>query len=73
MGPEATMPNSVDIQLLEENRYAVFVDGIVRYVGSLDECRRELHPVLTGHRPQPEDLGASLGIRLCLTCFRKSK
>jgi hypothetical protein len=34
------MPNSVDIQLLEENRYAVFVDGIVRYVGSLDECRR---------------------------------
>jgi hypothetical protein len=34
------MPNSVDVQLLEENRYAVLVDGIVRYVGSLDECRR---------------------------------
>ena len=34
------MPNSVDVQLLEDARYAVVVDGIVRYVGSLDECRR---------------------------------
>ena len=30
----------VDVQQLEENRYAVFVGGIVRYVGSLEECRR---------------------------------
>jgi hypothetical protein len=33
----------------------------------------ELHPVSTGHRRQPEDLGIVLGIRLCPTRFRKSK
>jgi hypothetical protein len=38
------MPNSVDVQLLEENRYAALVDGIVRYVGSLDEARACLRP-----------------------------
>jgi hypothetical protein len=30
----------VDVQQLEENRYAVLVRGIVRYVGSLEECQR---------------------------------
>jgi hypothetical protein len=30
----------VDVRQLEENRYAILVDGIVRYVGSLEECRR---------------------------------
>jgi hypothetical protein len=39
-GREAAMSNTVDVQQLEENRYAVLVDGIVRYVGSLEECRR---------------------------------
>ena len=34
------MANTVDVQQLEENRYAVLIDGIVRYVGSLEECRR---------------------------------
>ena len=34
------MSNTVDVQQLEENRYAVLVGGIVRYVGSLEECRR---------------------------------
>lgn len=39
-GPEAAMSNTVDGQQHGENRYAVLVAGIVRYVGSLDECRR---------------------------------
>lgn len=39
-GPEAAMSDTVDVQQLGENRYAVLVGGIVRYVGSLDECRR---------------------------------
>ena len=30
----------VDVQQIGENRYAVLVSGIVRYVGSLEECRR---------------------------------
>ena len=27
-----------EIQRLDENRYAVAIDGIVRYVGTLEEC-----------------------------------
>ena len=34
------MSNTVDVQQLEENRYALLIGGIVRYVGSLEECRR---------------------------------
>ncbi len=30
----------VEILWLDENRYAVTIDGIVRYVGSLEECER---------------------------------
>jgi len=30
----------VEIQWLDQNRYAVIIDGIVRYVGSLEECER---------------------------------
>ena len=30
----------VEILWLGENRYAVSVDGIVRYVGTLEECKR---------------------------------
>ena len=28
------------IRQLDENRYAVTIDGIVRYVGTLEECER---------------------------------
>ncbi len=30
----------VEILWLDENRYAVTIDGIVRYVGTLEECER---------------------------------
>ena len=30
----------VEILWLDENRYAVAIDGIVRYVGTLEECER---------------------------------
>jgi hypothetical protein len=30
----------VEIQRLDENRYAVILDGLVRYVGALEECER---------------------------------
>ena len=30
----------VEILRLDENRYAVTIDGIVRYVGTLEECER---------------------------------
>jgi len=31
---------SVEIQRLDEKRYAVSLDGVVRYVGTLEECER---------------------------------
>jgi hypothetical protein len=30
----------VEIQRLDEKRYAVAIDGVVRYVGTLEECER---------------------------------
>ena len=30
----------VEVLRLDENRYAVTIDGIVRYVGTLEECDR---------------------------------
>ncbi len=30
----------VEILRLDENRHAVTIDGIVRYVGTLEECER---------------------------------
>ena len=32
--------NDVEIHQVDERRYAVTVDGVVRYVGTLEECER---------------------------------
>ena len=32
--------NDVAIHRVDERRYAVTVDGVVRYVGTLEECER---------------------------------
>ena len=37
-----THKGDILIQRLDENRYAVAVDGVVRYVGSQAECERRL-------------------------------
>jgi hypothetical protein len=37
-----TNKGDVVIQRLDERRFAVAVDGIVRYVGSRDECERRV-------------------------------
>lgn len=37
-----THKREVVIQRLDERRYALAVDGIVRYVGTEDECQRRL-------------------------------
>ena len=34
------MKPGIEIQRLDEHRYAVAVDGLVRYVGTLEECER---------------------------------
>jgi hypothetical protein len=35
-------PHEIVVQRLDEWRYALAVDGIVRYVGSEEECQRRL-------------------------------
>ena len=43
----------IEIQRLHETRFAVVVDGLVRYVGTLEECQRRA-AILT-----PEDTRAA--------------
>jgi hypothetical protein len=43
----------VEIQRLDETRFAVVVDGFMRYVGTLDECQRRVAILL-----QPNDRAA---------------
>ena len=35
-------PHEVVVQRLDERRYALSIDGIVRYVGTEEECQRRL-------------------------------
>ena len=35
-------PHDILVQRLDERRYALSVDGIVRYVGTEEECQRRL-------------------------------
>jgi len=35
-------PRDVVVQPLDERRYALSIDGIVRYVGTEEECQRRL-------------------------------
>ena len=35
-------PHDILVQRLDERRYALTVDGIVRYVGTEEECQRRL-------------------------------
>jgi len=35
-------PHEIVVQRLDERRYALTIDGIVRYVGTEEECQRRL-------------------------------
>ena len=35
-------PREIVVQRLDERRYALAIDGIVRYVGTEEECQRRL-------------------------------
>jgi hypothetical protein len=37
-----TQNRDIVVRRLDERRYAIMVDGIVRYVGSEEECQRRL-------------------------------
>ena len=37
-----TRRNIIVVQRLDERRYALMVDGIIRYVGTEEECHRRL-------------------------------
>ncbi len=39
--------SNIEIQRLDEHRFAVVVDGLIRYVGALAECGRRAAILLT--------------------------
>ena len=45
----------VEIQRLDETRFAVVVDGLVRYVGTLDECQRRVAILLQANDRAAQD------------------
>ncbi len=53
----------VEILWLDENRYAVAIDGIVRYVGTREECERRAAILTPGNDRAAQDraLGRSTG------------
>lgn len=42
-------PREVAAQRLDERRYALTIDGIVRYVGTEEECQRRLATLVPNH------------------------
>ena len=49
----------VEILWLDENRYAITIDGVVRYVGTLEEC--ELRAVILTPRSDRAAQDRALG------------
>jgi hypothetical protein len=50
----------IEVRRLDDDRYAVLVDGLVRYVGAVDECRRRaliLAPKYSDRDAQARALG----------------
>ena len=41
-GMNLGVPRDILVQRLDERRYALSIDGIVRYVGTEEECQRRL-------------------------------
>jgi hypothetical protein len=48
-------PREVVIQRLDEWRYALAVDGIVRYVGTEEECQRRLSMLVANNDRAEQD------------------
>ena len=57
-----THKRAIVIERLDERRYAVTVDGIVRYVGTQEECQRRLAMLAPNNERADQD--KALG-RLC--------
>lgn len=47
---------------LDENRYAVGIDHLIRYVGSLEECQRRADILTAKHDRDAQDRGL---VRAC--------
>jgi hypothetical protein len=56
------MKDDVVIQRLDERRYAVSVDGVVRYVGSQEECQRRAEILSPKNNRNVQDRGL---VRAC--------
>jgi len=62
-----TRKRDVVIRRLDERRFALAVDGIVRYVGTEEECQRRLEMMAPkSDRAEQDKALARLG-RICVT------
>jgi hypothetical protein len=61
------MKDDVVIQQLDERRYAVAVDGVVRYVGSQEECQRRAQILSPKNDRKVQDRGLVRACRLTAT------
>ena len=61
------MKDDVVIQRLDERRYAVAVDGVVRYVGSQEECQRRADILSSKNDRNVQDRGLVRACRLTAT------
>jgi hypothetical protein len=61
------MKDDVVIQRLDESRYAVAVHGIVRYVGSQEECQRRAEILSPKNDRDVQDEGLARACRRTAT------
>ena len=52
---KATRNQTVAIQQLDERRFALVVDGLIRYVGSREECQRRVEILLRPNDREAQD------------------
>ena len=48
-------PREIVVQRLDERRYALTIDGIVRYVGTEEECQRRLSMLVPNNDRAKQD------------------
>ena len=48
-------PRDIVVQRLDQRRYALTIDGIVRYIGTEEECQRRLAMLVPGNDRAGQD------------------
>jgi hypothetical protein len=60
-----TRKEGVAVRRLDENRYAISVDQVVRYVGSQAECERRAEILVQKNSRDAQDVALARACRMC--------